>query len=193
MMGPIASRIMLVLVLVGSRVAPLFAGESDVMMRLGAPDPSLPTFVPASGRGNFTTAVNDNSASAVAARHAAEAMSAKFSDISTSSISNDAIEVAPSEPREPVVSDPPHTELPKGDARAIVLKSSSGPRPSGKAARLASSGEVKAQPRRVIPRNGIEEKGRLSESEPNGGNSGLAAIGQKVGLLHLLTNPALWK
>ena len=43
-------------------------------------------------------------------------------------------------------------------------------------------GEVKGQPRRVIPRNDIEGKGRLSQSEPNGANTGLAAIGQKVGI-----------
>src|SRR5262249_55547697 len=100
-MKPIASKILFILGLMGAQALPVLADSA-----------SLPEFVPPAGRPTSDLAVHENNAPAQNARAAAEALSAKFADITTGSISKtDAAEAE-------------HPRITQqADARSIVLAS----------------------------------------------------------------------
>jgi hypothetical protein len=185
-MGPIASKLVLVFALIGAQVAPTLA--NDISTNAGKyADASLPAFVPPTGKSSYTIAVNENTSSAVAARRAAEVLSAKFSTSATGSISKDDPEPAPVLPAE---ADPPHVVAPSDDARTIVLSSTQSTNEKN-AERSARPSRLKAAHVHRIPKSAF----RKSSPTPPGKNAedaSLAQIGQKVSFLELLTNPALW-
>jgi len=197
-MGPIASRLLLAIAIIGGHAVSSMAGEVAPGARLL--DPALPAFVPPSGRGSFKTAVSDNSASAVAARRAAEALGAKFSDITTGSIAPAATTPAatpsPSSISLPSAeTDPPHVVAPEDEGRSIVLSSRHG----ADAKTVSAAGKPKPQIRSKsrdaehgTSRSAAQDRvGAPAQGSPEKVAS-LAAIGQKVGFVELLTNPALW-
>jgi hypothetical protein len=195
-MEPIASRLLLAFVVIGGEVGPSLADGTVSADHLR--DPALPAFVSPSGRSTFKTAVTDNSASAIAARRAAEALGAKFSDITTGSISPGAPpsppEAAPeSTPLPQAEADPPHVVEPKDEGRSIVLSSRQNSdvkasKDLGKSQTRTKLGEMG----RGTSRNGARKQSAAPSATSTSGGTGLAAIGQKVSFVELLTNPALW-
>lgn len=193
-MKPIASFLLLMIATaaVGMHGTSVFADE--VPITSGADTP-LPAFVPTSRLRNFATARDDNDASAIATRQAAEALSAKFSDITTNSISKDAPPPAKATaqiPMPPAEADPPHVVTETGEARSFVLSSTTrnedaiGTRPAP-----PHPSRLKTQNRRM-PRNEIDTSSLKVANEDRGASPNLAVIA-KVGLFNFLTNPALWK
>ncbi len=198
-MRPIASRLLLAFTLIGGYGAPLLADDVPSNARVQTSDASLPAFVPSPRRSNYTTAVNDNSASA--SRHAAEALSAKFSDITTSSISKDdppsaTMPIAPPDPPHVVTQRPDVAQ--REDGRSIVLASNQAD--TGQSDTGKSTKDSAIVPRRSntagaahrIPRAAVRKASSAPPRSQSGSNVSLAAVGQKVSILDLLTNPALW-
>lgn len=205
-MTPIASRLLLTIAFAGCQAAQALADDA---LPLTSFDTALPAFVPNSGRGNFTTALNDNRASATAARRAAEALSAKFTDITTNSIAKDdspptttpapAPAAKPTPPASvqahaPVAAvDPPHI-VTTNSSRSFVLASrqadgNSKARASSRR-RLTTNEKRHRVPRAVAMQT--DETGKGTADGQKGSEKDLAAIGTKVGFLDLLTNPSLW-
>lgn len=198
-MRPIASRLLLAFTLIGGYGAPLLADDVPSNAGVQTSGASLPAFVPPPRRSNYTTAVNDNSESA--SRHAAEALSAKFSDITTSSISHD--DRAPT--AMPIAAeDPPHvvTErqdvAQREDGRSITLASNQADPGRSEAGKSAKDSEITphrsntAGAAHRLPRAAVRKASSPPPRSESGPNATLAAVGQKVGILDLLTNPALW-
>lgn len=209
-MTPIASRLLPAIVLVACHAA---QAPADDALPLTSLDAQLPSFVPNSGRGNFTTALNDNRASATAARHAAEALSAKFSDITTNSISKDDASVPSAPAPTPAVSpapvasastsapapasvaevDPPHI-VTTNASRSFLLKSRQADG-DGKAPPASRRRTITNEKRHRVPRTVTAKVGEAGNRIGNGqsdSEKSLSAIGTKVGFLDLLTNPSLW-
>lgn len=209
-MTPIASRLLLTIALAGCQSAQALADDA---LPLTSFDTPLPAFVPSSGRGNFTTALNDNRASATAARRAAEALSAKFTDITTNSIAKDdspptttpapAPAPAPAAKPTPAASvqthapvaavDPPHI-VTTNSSRSFVLASrqaDSNDKARAPSRRRLTTNEKRHRVPRVIAAQ-VGEKGEGTADGQKGSGKDLAAIGTKVGFLDLLTNPSLW-
>jgi hypothetical protein len=168
-MKSIALKILSILGLIGAQASPILADSA-----------SLPEFVPSAGRTTYDIAVHENNASTQNARAAAEALSAKFADITTGSISKaDAAEAE----------HPPVTQQP--DARSIVLASNqSSDVPASKSSapvtHAKGTGAVHRIPQSVVAKNSGGRPGR-------GTQQSLPAIGEKVGFIDLLTNPAFWR
>ncbi|MFT3732348.1 MAG: hypothetical protein QM780_13180 [Hyphomicrobium sp.] len=197
-MGPTAIRLVMACAFLGWQAAAASADDATASVRKS--ESALPAFVAPSRRGSFATAVNDNSASAAAARNAAEALSAKFSDIATSSISKEesqtptpAAAPAPA-PAQPAEVDPPHVVTQDTEMRSIVLssrRSNEEKAVKDKTATRRHSTTRSARPR--IPRKTASEASGAAPQAELGLSSSLVKIGQKVGFLDLLTNPALWQ
>lgn len=206
-MTPIASRLSLAIALAGCQAAQALADDALPLTSLDAP---LPAFVPNSGRGNFTTALNDNRASTTAARRAAEALSAKFSDITTNSISKDDPPAtttpapAPAAKPAPVASaptpapaaevDPPHI-VTTNTSRSFMLTSrqadgDSEARPPSR--RRSTTNEKRHRVPRTAVAAQVSEAGDGAADGQKGSGKDLSVIGTKVGFLDLLTNPSLW-
>lgn len=205
-MTPIASRLLLTIAFAGCQAAQALADDA---LPLTSFDTALPAFVPNSGRGNFTTALNDNRASATAARRAAEALSAKFTDITTNSIAKDdsppttTPAPAPAAKPTPAASvqthapvaavDPPHI-VTTNSSRSFVLASrrtdGNGKARAPSRRRLTTNEKRHRLPRAVAAQVG--ETGEGTAEGQKGSGKDLAAIGTKVGFLDLLTNPSLW-
>ncbi len=184
-MGPIASRLFLAFVLIGGHAAPILADDGSSKSALPTSSGStLPQFISAAVRTNYVEAVNDNTAPADSSRHAAEALSAKFSDITTSSIGKD--EKAATPPMKPHV-----TVTESKDARSIVLAANQPDDPKSVKILTAPHRSKSAKAGHRIPR-GARRKNEAAR-DPSTASASLAMIGQKVGFLYLLTNPALWK
>lgn len=202
-MTPIASRFLLAMALLGAQVVLATADDAPPLI---APDARLPAFVPNSGRANFATALDANRASATAARHAAEALSAKFADLTTNSIAKEepstAAAAAPmpaadaataQETFTPVPSptDPPHV-VTTNTSRSFMLTS--------KRAAAAKHDPRVSKPRAVTneTRHHAAPAGAATARTDSLGNAqtatgkDLSSLGTKVGFLGLLTNPALW-
>jgi hypothetical protein len=182
--------------LIGCLAAPVMADEGSSGLRLDISNSALPAFVPPSGRGNFTTALNDNSASAIASRHAAEALSAKFSDMTTNSIAKEDQEASTVAPV--AAPDPPHIVTTPA-ARSIVLASShddekeNAKRPMLTRHRSGAHDQGHRIPRRAFRKApSTSPRDRQHELPGEESSGSLAAIGKKVSILDLLTNPALW-
>lgn len=202
-MTPIASRFLLAMALLGAQVVRATADDAPPLI---APDARLPAFVPNSGRANFATALDANRASATAARHAAEALSAKFADLTTNSITREkeepataaaaaplpAADVAPAASAHvPSPVDPPHV-VTTNTSRSFMLTS----RSAG-----GDKNERRSSKRRSITnetRHHAAPAGAATAPADSLGNAqtatakNLTALGTKVGFLDLLTNPALW-
>jgi hypothetical protein len=183
MMKPIASKLFLVIAVLGGFGATSRADEIYSNTRGQSSNGTLPAFVSLSGRNEYASAVSDHSASATAARHAAETLSAKFSDITTGSI-----------PKADAASKQARSRVAVQDstaARSIVLTPNQAEDPKTTTARAADATAVKVpQAARRLPRRAVRKASEPRELEAS--NAGLVAIGQKVGFLALLTNPALW-
>ncbi len=178
-MGFFTSRLLLALAIIGGQAAPMFAEEASSLA-------ALPAFVSQTGRANYSEAVNDTRSN-VQARRAAEALSAKFSDMTTSSISKDERSSAIA------YADPSVVE--RSDAsRSIVLAVNRPEDPKNPTFEAPEPAPKALAPTRRIPRRAMtktSEPVRRGTSAQAPHNT-LASIGQKVGFLDLLTNPALW-
>ncbi|MGO4685581.1 hypothetical protein [Hyphomicrobium sp. 2TAF46] len=194
----VASVVVPVLALIAAHVPPAFADSaaSAASDPQSAGTPPLPAFVPLSGQEKYASALQGKSGEAAAARQQAEKISALFAGMTTGSISK-------SDSETPVAA----SEAPSG--RSIMLASNQSaeatPENNGASPKDAQppAGQVKGSgkphriPQKAIARethgsriaDGHEAHGpRIAESEP----ANLAAIGHKVSVLDLLTNPALW-
>ncbi|MBS0250535.1 MAG: hypothetical protein JSR78_05660 [Proteobacteria bacterium] len=206
-MTPIASRLSLAISLVACHA---FQALADDTLPLTSLDARLPAFVPNTGRGNFTTALNDNRESTTAARRAAEALSAKFSDVTTNSISEvDALATtapaptaaanpapAPLASAGPVAEiDPPHI-VTTTTSRSFMLTSrqadgDSKTRASSRRRSTKTTGKRHGVPNTAVVAH-VGEAGDRAEDGQRVSRKDLSAIGTKVGFLDLLTNPSLW-
>ena len=202
----VASVVVPVLALIAAHVPPAFADSAAS----AAPDPQsagtapLPAFVPLSGQEKYASALQGKSGQAAAARQEAEKISALFAGMTTGSISKSDNEApAEADPKKPAAA----SEVPSG--RSIMLASNQSaeaipekneaspqdvPQPAGQP---KGSGKPHRIPRKAIARethgariaeNHKTHGPQIAESEP----ATLAAIGHKVSVLDLLTNPALW-
>ncbi len=181
-MGPVASRLFSAFVLIG--IQSISVRADDHISQAPSDKAALPEFIPTTGRANYAKAINDNSAGTVSARHAAEALSAKFAEVATSSISKDDQGVAVHPKSRTEATD-------RGDIRSIVLTANQLDDP--KDVKMAAGGphEISSAKTHPLPRRSLRIREPVRSSDSSGGT--LASIGQKVGFLHLLTNPALWK
>ncbi|MBS0233404.1 MAG: hypothetical protein JSR99_07945 [Proteobacteria bacterium] len=178
MMGPIASRFFSAFVLLGIHSISVLA--DDQISQTPSDKTALPEFIPTRGRADYAKAINENSAGTVSARRAAEA----FSEITTSSISKGGQGVA--------VRPKPRTVVPDSiDVRSIVLTANQLDDP--KNVTMAAGARYEKSPAKThqLPRRSLRKKEPVGGSDDSEGT--LASIGQKVGFLDLLTNPALWK
>lgn len=202
----VASVVVPVLALIAAHVPPAFADSaaSAASDPQSAGTPPLPAFVPLSGQEKYASALQGKSGEAAAARQQAEKISALFAGMTTGSISkNDSEAPAEADAKKPVAA----SEAPSG--RSIMLASNQSaeatPENNGAspkdtqppAGQVKGSGKPHRIPQKAIARethgariaDGREAHGpRIAESEP----ANLAAIGHKVSVLDLLTNPALW-
>ncbi len=184
-MEPIASRLLLVFALSGGYVATARADAMSSKAQLQISNAALPAFVPKAGQGNYASAVTTSKSSAAAARDAAEALSAKFSDITTGSISKDDTALA-------VQKSPRPASAQGAEGRSIVLavsKAVDDPKreksPTSPSRRAKTPETADRIPRSIV-RKAAAPRGSIPTI------ASLTSIGQKVGLLDLLTNPALW-
>lgn len=179
-MGLIAARLILALSVIAAHTAPVLADGSSASNATEPGAFALPAFVPKARQANYATAVNDTN-SAVGARRAAEELSAKFADVTTNSISRDeaAAEISPQTAQPAVEAD---------DSRSIVLAANHPDDPKLVTGSLPPPSRPKHVPKSAT-KGGTLRDSRL----PAGGTAeNLASIGRKVGLLDLITNPALW-
>lgn len=180
-----ASAILLAAASLSIQSSPILAQSSSPG---GQPQTSnasaLPEFVPSTGQKKYTLAVQENNATGGAAREAAEALSAKFAGITTGSISKSE-DTAAEAPPPPL----PQQAAQPTDARAIVIASNRPPEES-RPKKSAGDGAKGNESIHRIPRTAVAKetrshfRGAMRES--------LAAVGEKVGFLERLTNPALW-
>lgn len=197
----VASVILPVLAVFAADIAPAFAetaapAPQDVQANDTA---TLPAFVPLSGQKNYVSALQSKSGAAVAARQEAEKISSLFAGMTTGSIDRTEGE-APVETDVPpiVAADPVKPTKPEASsARSIVLAS----KKSADEADAKSSASLKSAPQvhrakgsrksQRIPQKAIAKETRGLNAAASG-PANLAAIGQKVSVIDLLTNPALW-
>ncbi len=189
-MKPIASAIFIAAASFVVQASPIWAQQqiSDAS--------ALPAFVPSAGQTKYALAVRENNATGDAAREAAEALSAKFADITTGSISKsdgDAAQAPPMAPRQVAqvpVADPVTPTAQSTEARSIVIAANPPTEEAdAKKSRAPRSKEHEAVHR--IPRAAIEKEARVRYQAA--GRESLTAIGQKVSFFERLTNPALWR
>ncbi len=183
-MKPIASAILLAMASFGIQSSPILAQSSSPEAQPQISSASaLPEFIPPTGRTKYTLAVRENNATSDAAREAAEALSAKFAGVTTGSISKSEDTVAEASPA------PPQRAAQSTEARTIVIASNQSPEEASPK-KLARDGAKGNEPIHRIPRAAVAK-----ETRPHfrgASRESLAAIGQKVGFLERLTNPALW-
>jgi hypothetical protein len=161
---------------------------------------ALPAFVPSAGQTKYALAVRENNSTGDAAREAAEALSAKFADITTGSIAKSDGDAAPvsaaqappvpaPQPAQRPVADPVKPTAQSTEARSIVIAAN----------QLSGEADVKKQhaPRskgseaaHKIPRAVVAKETR--DRDQAAGRESLVAIGQKVSFFERLMNPALW-
>ncbi|WP_045835467.1 hypothetical protein [Hyphomicrobium sp. 99] len=198
----VASVVLPVLALLAAYVSPVFAdtpasGPQDPQSAGTTP---LPAFIPLSGQEKYASALKSKSGSAAAARQEAEKISALFAGMTTGSISkSDEAEPAERRVEAPLEADPVKpiaTEEPSG--RSITLASNqSAEDKTGKTqvppknAPPADQMKGTSKPHR-IPQKAIARETHGGPSLAGGEPGNLAAIGQKVSVIDLLTNPALW-
>jgi hypothetical protein len=187
------SAIFLALALISSHAPPIFAESASSAVRPQTSNVSvLPEFVPSTGRTTYTLAVEENKGTA--ARRAAEALSDKFADITTGSISKSDDPEAKTLPAAPAqqAAQPthasqqaPHTTNP----RSIVLAANERPNGSGRKTSPPDRAKGNEAVHR-IPRAALAKEAH--SHSPTDTRQILAVVGQKVGFLDRLTNPALW-
>lgn len=189
-MKPIASKLYLILVLIGAHIAPTLADDPTSGSAAQTSDSYVPAFVPPLGRRSFRTAMEGGQSPEQSARQAAEVLSAKFAGITTRSIDDGNKASSPAPIAE---TDPPRAVAASTAERSIVLTSK-----QAAEARSTQSAKVKRQRNSTsksahrIPRRALS-KAQLTRREHSGATgANLAAIGAKVSALELLTNPALW-
>jgi hypothetical protein len=177
-MSSFASRLLLVLAIIGGQTAPLWAQE--------APSPAaLPAFVSQTGSAHYAEALNART-SAAQARQAAETLSAKFSDMATGSISSDE--------SGPTTSTVLPAQSPQdSDGRSIVLAANHPEDPKSSSVIQSAAKPDAIAPAHRIPRRATAKASRPASTRSPDATSTLARVGQKVGFLDLLTNPALWQ
>jgi hypothetical protein len=133
----------------------------------------------------------------MAARRAAEALGAKFSDVATGSISPGGqaqrLAAQAPEPTMPLPFDPPHAGTPNDEARTILLSSkhTDDPKLAKRSTKTASRSKPKDM-RRKTSAYALHGPAVRSTNAQVNGEATLATIGQKVSFVELLTNPALW-
>lgn len=196
-MKPIASAISFAVASLVIQASPILAQSSSSQAQSQTSNTStLPEFVPSTGRTKYTLAVRENNSTEDAAREAAEALSAKFADITTGSIakSDDSVAPAPPMPDRQAAQEPPTDPIKPAaqpaEARSIVLAANQPSEEPGTkkppATRLKEHEAVHKIPRAAVAKE-TRDRYRVSTRES------LAAIGQKVSFFERLTNPALWR
>ena len=196
-MKPIASAILFAVASLSIQASPILAQSSSPGAQLQTSNATaLPEFVPSTGQTKYTLAVQENNSPSTAAREAAGALSAKFAGITTGSISKSdetMAEAAPATPVEhaaqPLLASASQRAAQPTDGRAIVIASNQSPEESSPKKSAGDAAKANESVRR-IPRTAVAKETRSHFRGATGAS--LAAVGEKVGFLDKLTNPALW-
>ena len=162
---------------------------------------SLPAFVPPTGQEKYASALHSSRGQGTAARQEAEKISALFAGMTTGSISKrDDVAQAEPDPAKPV--QPPLPEAQAG--RSIMLasnqsqddtteKGSAPAKETSPATRAKGNGTTHRIPQRALAKATRSSHDAEHEGpDTTTSTMTLAAVGQKVSVIDLLTNPALW-